>query len=389
MPYKKLSIPVIIISLPFIFFDVLLPLYTEELGYTTFQFTLLFSVFSLVQLMMRLVLGKLSDKYSRRSIFIASFLFFVAAYFTFAMADQLSLLLTARVLNGIANILLTLSVFGLIADANTNLAQQLGHFDSKRNLGGFIGVGLSFYILSNYELLQGWKVLFAACGAAALLALLYALTLRPEEPKRMMIPQSVVLSPEKRKVWTVNVLFRLISSMIIVLLIPYLQAVFKADIEEIAITFLVPLLVSSFSGTYLGKLGDRMGYRKTVVISTVMSGITVAALLFSSRLSIFALFWMGFILSFSMLEFSLDAMFMKSISEHNIGDAYGKYSTGSNIGMIVGPALGGFLFDSFGHVVPYIVFVAGMTALIPLVLVALPKDPNAAHQDNLIKPGHS
>lgn len=57
--------------------------------------------------------------------------------------------------------------------------------------------------------------------------------------------------------------------------------------------------------------------------------------------------------------------------------------------MIVGPALGGFLFDSFGHVVPYIVFVAGMAALIPFVLVALPKDPSATHQDNLIKPGHS
>ncbi|GJM68500.1 hypothetical protein HMSSN036_07160 [Paenibacillus macerans] len=114
----------------------MLPLYTEELGYTTFQFTLLVSVFSLVQLIMRLVLGKVSDKYSRRSIFIASFLFFVAAYFTFAMAGQLSLLLTARVLNGIANILLTLSVFGLIADANTNVAQQLGALTATAILAG-------------------------------------------------------------------------------------------------------------------------------------------------------------------------------------------------------------------------------------------------------------
>ncbi|MFC3745657.1 MFS transporter [Paenibacillus sp. GCM10012306] len=383
MSYKKISIPILMISLPFIFFDVLLPVYTEELGYTTFQFTLLVSVFSFAQLFMRLLLGKISDKYSRRSIFIASLLFFVGAYFTFALADQLLLLMSARVLNGIANILLTLAVFGMIADGNTNLAQQLGRFDSNRNLGGLIGIGLCFYILTNYELLNGWKVLFTVCGAVALLSLLFSLLLRTEDSNQEMNPQIIVLTPEKRKIWTVNVIFRLISSMVIVLLIPYLQDVFDADIEEIALTFLLPLLISSFSGTYLGKLGDRLGYRKAVIVSTAMSVITVAALLFSPRLSLFALVWTFFILSFSMLEFSLDAMFMKGIYENNTGNAYGKYSAGSNIGMIVGPALGGYLFDSFGHAAPYIVFVGGMTTLIPLLLLMLPPDSNTIDQDTI------
>ncbi|AWB45563.1 hypothetical protein DCC85_16050 [Paenibacillus sp. CAA11] len=176
--------------------------------------------------------------------------------------------------------------------------------------------------------------------------------------------------------------------MITVLLIPYLQDVFDADIEEIAITFLLPLLIFSFSGTYLGRLGDRMGHRRAVIVSAVLSVVTIVAVLLSSKLSMFTLFWTLFNLSSSMLAFSLDAMFMKGISGHSIGDDYGKYSTGANIGAILGAALGGFLFDSFGHTIPYIVFAVGMAVLIPLLLAALPKMPHVMKEDSVIKPGH-
>ncbi|MDG0875647.1 MFS transporter [Paenibacillus thiaminolyticus] len=375
MDYKKLKIPIIMISLPLIFFDVLLPLYTKELGFTTFQFTILISVFSMSQLIMRLILGKVSDKYSRRSIFISSLLCFVVAYFVFAVATKLSILLIGRVINGVANILLTISLFGMIADTNSSFAQKLGGFGSNRNFGGLIGVGLSFFILSRYELLNGWTVLFAFCGAVAALAIVYSLIVsRASEQKRMTYLHKFVFSPEKRKIWFVNVLFCLLSSMIVALLIPYLQAGFEADIKEIAITFLLPMLVSSFSGSFLGKFGDRIGYRKATTLSVVISFITITTIVFSFRLSIFSIFWTLFIISYSTFNLSLDAMFFKGTPEEHIGDAYGKYSIGSNLGMIIGPALGGFLFDTYGPTVPYIIFAVSMALLVPLLLTMLPKD---------------
>ncbi|MNJ41526.1 putative sulfoacetate transporter SauU [compost metagenome] len=373
--YNKLSIPILIVSLPLLSFDVLLPIYTKELGFTTFQFTMLVSVFSMTQLVMRLILGRVSDKYSRRFIFLVSLLCFVAAYFVLSAANKLSVLLAARVINGAANILLSISLFGIIADANHSFAQQLGRFDSNRNLGGFIGVGLSFYILSQYDLLNGWTILFAVCGVAAVAAFVYALTIpKAPEPKRIIYPHRVALSPAKRKIWVVNVLFCTGFSMIIVLLIPYLQAAFNADIKEIAITFILPMLASSFLGSWLGKLGDRIGYRKAVSLSVIISAITIAAILFSFRLSMFALLWTLFIICSLMLTYSMDAMFMKGTSEKNIGAAYGKYSTGSNLGLIIGPVLGGFLFDHYGPTIPYIVFAAVMVLFIPLLLTLLPKD---------------
>lgn len=375
MDYKKLKIPVIMISLPIIFFDVLLPVYTKELGFTTFQLTILISVFSMFQLIMKLILGKVSDKYSRRSIFISSLLCFFIAYFVYAVATELSILLLARVIHGVASILLTISLYGMITDTKSGFAQKLGSFSSNRNFGGLIGVGLCFFILNRYELLNGWTVLFTACGAVAVLAFVYSLVIsRASEQQRMTYLPKLVLSPEKRKIWFVNVLFCLLYSMISVLLIPYLQAEFDADIKEIAITFLLPVLVSSFSGSFLGKIGDRVGYRKATTLSIVISFITISTIVFSSRLSIFALLWTLFIISYSTFNLSLDAMFFKGISKEYIGDAYGKYSIGSNLGMIIGPALGGFVFDTYGPTVPYIIFAVSMALLVPLLLTMLPKD---------------
>lgn len=375
MTYQKLKIPIILISLPYIFFDVLLPLYTNELGYSTFQFTLLVSVFSLSQLIMRLLLGKMSDRYSRRSIFIASLLCFIFAYAAFAAADSLAVLVTARVINGAASILLTLSIFGIITDAGGSYAQSLGRYDSNRNLGGFIGVGLCYFILSRFELLSGWSVLFAACGAAAALALGYTVfTPAPVEAKRPVSAPRSALPPEKRKVWFVNILFCLLSSMITVILIPYLQDVFAADMQEITIAFLLPIIVSAFTGPVLGKVGDRIGYRKAIAVSALIAAGAAAAAVFSSGIIVFALLWTVLIMADAMLGFALDAMFLQGIPERQVGDAYGKYSTGAYLGLILGPALGGFLFDTYGSAVPYFAFAGGMVLFIGMVWSILPRD---------------
>lgn len=375
MDYKKLKIPVIMISLPIIFFDVLLPIYTKELGFTTFQYTILISVFSIFQLIMRLVLGKVTDKYSRRSVFITSLLCFFVAYLVYAVATELSILLLARVLHGLASILLTISLYGMISDTKSGFAQKLGGICSNRNLGGLIGVGLCFYFLYRYELLKGWTILFIVCGAVAALAAVYTIvTSLASEQQRMIDLPKFVLSPEKQKIWFINMLLCLFSGMIGVLLIPYLQEQFNADLEEIAITFLLPMLVSSFSGSFLGKIGDRAGYRKAIAISIVISCITISIIVFSPGLSVFAVLWTIFIISNFSSFLSLDAMFFREISEKHIGDASGKYSIGVYVGGVIGPALGGFVFDTYGSTVPYIIFAVSMALLVLLLLMMLPKD---------------
>jgi len=48
------------------------------------------------------------------------------------------------------------------------------------------------------------------------------------------------------------------------------------------------------------------------------------------------------------------------------------------VGGIIGPALGGFVFDTYGSTVPYIIFAVSMALLALLLFMMLPKD-NSYH----------
>lgn len=372
---KKLSLPLMLISLPGIFLGVLLPMYTNELGYTTFQYSMIVSTLACSQIIMKLILGRASDRYSRRTIFISALLCYTATYFIFSIATQLSLLIVARIVNGIAGILLMMALIGVISDSNNSFGQQMGFFDSKEQIGGLIGVGVCYVVLSNYDFIEGWSVLFIVCGGAALLAALYAFKL-PEEVKKTEITsrKKATLSVKQRKIWLLNLCISAIASMSGVIFIPYMQKEYDASMELMTIVFLVPMIIFPFINARLGKVGDRRGYRKTIILSLVACSIGALGLAFSPSLLIFAIVCTLFDVFASMKSYAIDALFIQGTPQEYIGDAFGKFSIGNNLGWMAGSALGGFLFDTFGYNVPYIMFAVMMLLFIPCALYLIPKN---------------
>lgn len=80
----------------------LLPFYGQELHATAFEIGLLFSSYSLAQLVFAPLLGRLSDRVGRRPVLLVSIAGSVAAYLLFAAASSFAVLLLARTLAGIA-----------------------------------------------------------------------------------------------------------------------------------------------------------------------------------------------------------------------------------------------------------------------------------------------
>lgn len=80
----------------------LLPFYGQEFHATPFQIGLLFSSYSLAQLVFAPLLGRLSDRTGRRPVLLVSIAGSVAAYLLFAAADSFFVLLLARTLSGVA-----------------------------------------------------------------------------------------------------------------------------------------------------------------------------------------------------------------------------------------------------------------------------------------------
>ena len=80
----------------------LLPFYAQELHASPFEIGLLFSSYSLTQLLFAPLLGRLSDRVGRRPVLLASIAGGAASYLLFAVAPNYGMLLLARSLSGLA-----------------------------------------------------------------------------------------------------------------------------------------------------------------------------------------------------------------------------------------------------------------------------------------------
>ncbi len=386
MKHKQLSIPLMLISLPGIFLWVLLPIYIRELGYSTFQYSLTVSILSFTQIILKLVLGRVSDRYSRHHIFLCALLCCTVSYFIYAGATTLSIIILANIMNGIAGILLTMALIGLISDSNQKLGQQMGAFSSKQQIGRLAGVGICYLVLSSYEFVHGWSVLFLICGSASLLGFIYTLK-SPEIPNKEITSEKkgkVKLSIEQRKIWCFNLCLSMVSAISGIIFIPYMQKVHGASIELITVVFLVPMIIFPFVSTKLGRVGDQRGYRRTILVSIAVCSMGALGLAFSPSLLLFAIICTAMDFFSTAQEYALDGAFIKGTSQAHIGDAFGKFSISNNLGGMVGAAVGGYIFDTIGSNVPYIVFAVMMLLLLPLGLYLIPPGKEQNRQERQV-----
>lgn len=374
MKHQQLTIPLMLISLPGIFLWVLLPIYIKELGYTTFQYSITVSILSFTQIILKIVLGRVSDRHSRQRIFLCAFVCFTAAYFIYAAATTLFTVIAAIIVHGTAGILLTMALVGLISDSNQKLGQQMGAFDSKRQIGCLVGVGICYLVLSNSGLVQGWSVLFLICGTAALFGCVYMLkspqVAHEENPTQMK--EKTKLSIRQRKIWYYNICLSTLSAMSGIIFIPYMQKMYGANIELMTVVFLIPMLIFPFVSSKLGRVGDRYGYRRAILRSAAVCSVGAIGLAFSPSLVLFAIICTIMDLFSVIQSYALDGVFITGTPKSQIGDAYGKFSMSNNLGGMAGAALGGYLFDTFGPNMPYIVFSVMMIIILPIGVYLIP-----------------
>lgn len=356
MKYEKVALSIVLVSLPFLVFDVMLPAYTKELGYTVFQLSILYSVYSFSELIMRLVIGKVSDRYSRYAVICCALFLYGLAYFLFAQARSLGYLLAARMVQGAAGILLTISAVSLVTAEKTSFAQGLGRYSGNRQFGGILGIGLTFYVFSRSDFLEGWNQLFLISAAFAMVSLVYTFTQRPSLTKEPVSQsEKVVYTALEQKIWILNFLYCIPVRMAGVLIIPYMMEVYHVDMEAIAFVFILPVMISAFLSPKIGQIGDRLGYKKTILSFTLIAAVLIVLMVFSPDLWIFALIWTTYQLALTAQDYSLDALFAKGVPEQVMGNFYGKYMFGTSLGGIIGPFIGGSVFQLAGGRAPYFV----------------------------------
>lgn len=368
---EKLSLPLMLISLPLTVMDVLLPMYTSALGLTPLQVTGLFSVFSFGLVIIRLFIGQISDRIGRKPVFVLGLFFYALSYFIYSNANTISLIYLGRTLQAIASAFITISTYSMIADLNMKRnAHSFGIVGSYSEKGGLLGVVLSFILLNTPNLIEGWARLFIVCTLAAIIAITYSLIFIIEtKPLCNKDSINISLDHNKNKILILKIFVRILTSMIYAIFVLYLQSRFSSNLLEIGIAFLLPTIVIAFASPGLGRISDSYGIKRTLTFSISMLILSSLILPFIGIINFYGVVWTVYCIAITLLDLTLNGIYVEEIAENIRGIAIGKLTMAANIGTIIGPIIGGLAFQRISIKAPFFISSIGCAVLLIVIMI--------------------
>jgi MFS family permease len=143
------------------------------------------------------------------------------------------------------------------------------------------------------------------------------------------------------------------TAMVWPLLMVFLQDILQAEIWALASAYLPAALLSAYLPSHMGKIADRWG-RKPPMIAGLVIGAVASALIPHLR-SIIGLATMWAVESLGYIaSLPAERAFVADIAGEDVrGTSYGFYTFAYFLGAVLGPLIGGWLYDTYGHGTPF------------------------------------
>jgi DHA1 family multidrug resistance protein-like MFS transporter len=348
---------IFLISLPFGILGFVLPIYGKTLGASALQIGLFFSVFFLMIVIFRPVIGAGLDRFGRRPFFIAGLLGYVSAMLAFAFSDQISGILFARMLQGVASACLWLAAQAITADRSGLNArgQAFGRVTQSSTQGSILGTFIGFGLLVPLGILAGWKPLFLIYTGLGVLAVLLAWRHLKETNPRTL--QSEVQPIRWSRTWIMLLLVAAVTGAAWAMLEPvmmiFLQEHLTTEITDLALATLPSALVWALLPARLGRLADRFGRKPLIVLGMSAASLTSFLIPGLNSLVGLAALWAFQALCYAAGDPAEQALVADLTGGDQRGRAYGLYSMAAGLGAMCGPLAGGWLYQSVGQAAPF------------------------------------
>ena len=352
----------------------ILPIYSKRIGGSGLAIGGLFSIFSIVTLVLRPLIGKGIDKYGRKVFFVSAFLFYAIAMLLFSYSTNIEILYISRIIQAIGSSFMWISAYAIAIDIadNEKRGKSIGQVDGAGSKGGLYGAIIGFAILGNFTLIIGWSLLFKGY---AILSLIAGYTAYKYIPETMTVNIEKSVHPNKEfnidllKLLCIVFISSISTSMISPLLMIYLQDKFTTDIGTLATAFIPAALVYAFLPSILGGISDKIGRIVPMGIGLIVSGIVSLGFSHSFNIKILVALWIVESIGIVMASPAEEALVADIVGKETRGSAYGLYLMVVSLGASIGPLLGGFLYDTFGHAIPF--YLNGIILLMDALLVII------------------
>jgi multidrug resistance protein len=329
-----------------------LPDMGRRLGASPTTIGLLFASFGVTLVSVSIPAGALSDRTGRKTPIVAGLVALAAATLLFAFATTLPWLFAARLVQGAADAVTWVVGFALVADlyGPEERGRAAGIVMSGTSVAVVIGPSLGGWL---YEM-GGMRLPFTFVTALASIAAagMVALRLPYTRSNREVVPvAAVVRTPAVAACAAAVVVLASTLSMYEPVLALHLNASLGIGPARIGYVFGAAAVATAILNPIYGRVADRVGARRLTMIGLALSGAALPTLsLISSYSSAVALY--VFQASMAALAITPSLAYMgEAVAEAGLGSfgvGYGLYNMAWGVGLLSGPAVGGFLYERIG-----------------------------------------
>ncbi|NHJ13365.1 MAG: MFS transporter [Candidatus Thorarchaeota archaeon] len=361
------------------------PFYIDELGVGGVELGVLAASFALTRILLAGPLGGSSDKYGRKPILVFALLGFALANFIYAFAENIFVMIGARAVEGAVSAGFYPAANAFVSDVTDpeNRGTAMGYLSMGNMVGFVLGPALGG-ILAQF---LGIRLPFIVAGLVTLLTLvvLYILVQEPTgargvESRRAKPKASVleVLGVHKREYGVLALaMFANMFAIGILEVAFLLDAVQRLEIQpwEIGLFFGVLGIITIIGNVAFGKLSDRSGRRWLIVLGSVFGALSLFMFMATTDTAGFYLSGAVLGIAMSMRGPTIQAMIADLTDSRAYGVVMGGFGAVSNGAYVIGPILGGVMYDTTGTSVSSL-GVAGVVSLLGAAAAAigLPSD---------------
>lgn len=350
----------------------LLPIFAATLGATGAFLGVIVSVSTLTGLVLKPLIGILSDRWGRRLWLLIGTVFFVAMPFFYRFVHTPEQLFMIRIVHGLATAIYGPVTLAYIAELKPkNIAESLGWFGMARSGGYILGPALAGWLLLSMQP----QDVFTVIGLMSCLAILPVMSLKEIEIEKRknaslsdQIREAFIAGIRTPAIWLAGglELATFIALYATKAFLPIYALEIGVSVALVGLFFSVQEGAHIITKPFVGRIADRFGYLAMIVGGMIVLGIGLS--LISQFEGIGLLF--PAILTGAAQAFifpSTIALVSKQITHDNLGASMGFIGMMQNLGKVIGPILGGILIEQMGF--ETVIYILAILLIITAILL--------------------
>lgn len=308
------------------------------------------AAFAITQLFFSPIAGRWVDQFGRKKMIIIGLLIFSISEFLFGMGKTIEVLFISRMLGGISAAFIMPAVTAFIADVTTvdTRAKALGYMSAAISTGFIVGPGVGGF-LAEY----GPRIPFFSAAGLAIFAAILSITVLPEPERNQDNIEEKGQKPGFKRVFApmyfISFMVILISqfglSAFESLFSLFTNHKFGFTPKDIAIMITGGGIIGAIAQIALfDRLTKWMGEIRLIRYSLILSTILVFMMTIVNSYFMILLVTITVFLGFDLMRPAVTT-YLSKIAGNEQGFVGGMNSMFTSFGNVIGPIIGGILFD--------------------------------------------